>query len=138
MKAKLFWLLAAVCLFLAVSCEKEPQPVNVTGVTVSPTSLSLVEGESGDLTATVSPSNADNASVTWDSSDKSVATVSNGKVTAVKAGSANITVKTVDGGFTASCAVTVAAKVIDVSSVSLSKTELTLTEGDSESIAASV
>ncbi|MBO4756934.1 MAG: Ig domain-containing protein [Bacteroidales bacterium] len=138
MKAKLFWLLAAVCLLLAVSCEKEPQPVNVTGVTVSPTSLSLVEGESGDLTATVSPSNADNASVTWDSSDKSVATVSNGKVTAVKAGSANITVKTVDGGFTASCAVTVAAKVIDVSSVSLSKTELTLTEGDSETITATV
>ena len=138
MKAKLFWLLSAVCLLIAVSCEKEPQPVNVTGVTVNPTSLSLVEGESGDLTATVSPSNADNASVTWDSSDKSVATVSNGKVTAVKAGSATITVKTVDGGFTASCAVTVSAKVIDVSSVSLSKTELTLTEGDSETITATV
>ena len=138
MKAKLFWLLSAVCLLIAVSCEKEPQPVNVTGVTVNPTSLSLVEGESGDLTATVSPSNADNASVTWDSSNKSVATVSNGKVTAVKAGSATITVKTVDGGFTASCAVTVAAKVIDVSSVSLSKTELTLTEGDSETITATV
>ena len=138
MKTKLFWLLSAACLLLAVSCEKEPQPVNVTGVTVNPTSLSLVEGETGDLTATVSPSNADNASVTWDSSDKSVATVSNGKVTAVKAGSANITVKTVDGGFTASCNVTVSAKVIDVSSVSLSKTELTLTEGDSETITATV
>lgn len=138
MKTKLFWLLSAACLLLAVSCEKEPQPVNVTGVTVNPTSLSLVEGETGDLTATVSPSNADNASVTWDSSDKSVATVSNGKVTAVKAGSANITVKTVDGGFTASCTVTVSAKVIDVSSVSLSKTELTLTEGDSETITATV
>ena len=138
MKTKLFWLLSAACLLLAVSCEKEPQPVNVTGVTVNPTSLSLVEGETGDLTATVSPSNADNASVTWDSSDKSVATVSNGKVTAVKAGSATVTVKTVDGGFTASCAVTVSAKVIDVSSVSLSKTELTLTEGDSETITATV
>jgi uncharacterized protein YjdB len=98
----------------------------------------LIEGDTADLTATVTPSNADNPAVTWDSSDKSVATVSNGKVTAVKAGSATITVKSVDGGFTASCAVTVAAKVIDVSSVSLSKTELTLTEGDSETITATV
>lgn len=138
MKSRFLWLLAAVCLLAVASCQKEPQPVNVTGVSVNPTTLSLIEGDTADLTATVSPSNADNPAVTWDSSDKSVATVSNGKVTAVKAGSATITVKSVDGGFTASCAVTVAAKVIDVSSVSLSKTELTLTEGDSETITATV
>ncbi|MBO6044969.1 MAG: Ig domain-containing protein [Bacteroidales bacterium] len=138
MKSCFHWLLAAVCLLAIASCEKEPQPVNVTGVSVNPTTLSMIEGDTADLTATVSPSNADNPAVTWDSSDKSVATVSNGKVTAVKAGSAAITVKSVDGGFTASCAVTVAAKVIDVSSVSLSKTELTLTEGDSETITATV
>ena len=138
MKSRFLWLLAAVCLLAVASCQKEPQPVNVTGVSVNPTTLSLIEGDTADLTATVSPSNADNPAVTWDCSDKSVATVSNGKVTAVKAGFATITVKSVDGGFTASCAVTVAAKVIDVSSVSLSKTELTLTEGDSETITATV
>jgi len=125
-------------MFLVLSCEKEPQPVSVTGVTVSPTSLSLTEGDTGDLTATVSPADAENKGVTWDSSDKSVATVSNGKVTALKAGSATVTVKTLDGGFTAMCAVTVAAKIIDVSSVSVSKTELTLVEGDSETITATV
>ena len=138
MKSKLFGFLMGACLLLAVSCEKEPEAVKVTGISVSPTSLSLVEGESGDITATVSPSNADDKTVIWDSSDNSVATVSNGKVTAVKAGSATVTAKSADGGFTASCAVTVAAKVIDVSSVSLSKTELTLTEGDSETITATV
>ena len=138
MKSKLFGFLMGACLLLAVSCEKEPQAVKVTGISVSPTSLSLVEGESGDLTATVTPSDADDKTVLWDSSDNSVATVSNGKVTAVKAGSATVTAKSADGGFTATCAVTVAAKVIDVSSVSLSKTELTLTEGDSETITATV
>jgi uncharacterized protein YjdB len=120
------------------SCEKEPQPVKVTGITVNPTSLSLVEGDTGSLSATISPSNADNQSVTWDSSDKSVATVSNGTVTALKAGSATVTAKSVDGGFTASCSITVSAKVIEVGSVSLSKEELTLTEGDSETITATV
>ena len=138
MKNKILWPLLGVCLLLVASCQKEPQPVKVTGITVNPTSLSLTEGDSADLTATVSPSNADNQSVTWDSNDKSVATVSNGKVTALKAGSTSITVKSVDGGFTASCAVTVVAKTIDVSSVTLSKSELTLTEGESETITATV
>ncbi len=138
MKNKILWPLLGVCLLLVASCQKEPQPVKVTGITVNPTSLSLTEGDSADLTATVSPSNADNQSVTWDSNDKSVATVSNGKVTALKAGSTSITVKSVDGGFTASCAVTVVAKTVDVSSVTLSKSELTLTEGESETITATV
>lgn len=138
MKNKILWPLLGICLLLVASCQKEPQPVKVTGITVNPTSLSLTEGESADLTATVSPSNADNQSVTWDSNDKSVATVSNGKVTALKAGSTAITVKSVDGGFTASCAVTVVAKTVDVSSVTLSKSELTLTVGDSETITATV
>ena len=60
------------------------------------------------LEATVSPDNATNKSVTWESNNTSVATVdANGKVSAVAAGSATITVTTVDGGETATCAVTV-------------------------------
>ena len=76
MKSRFLWLLAAVCLLAVASCQKEPQPVNVTGVSVNPTTLSLIEGDTADLTATVSPSNADNPAVTSDSSDKSVSTVS--------------------------------------------------------------
>ena len=130
--------MSGICLLLLAACEKEPQAVKVTGISVNPTSLSLVEGETGSLTATVSPSDADDKTVIWDSSDKSVASVENGKVTALKAGSANITVKSVDGGFTASCSVSVSAKTVDVASISLSKEELTLTEGDSETITATV
>ena len=130
--------MSVICLLLLAACEKEPQAVKVTGISVNPTSLSLVEGETGSLTATVSPSDADDKTVIWDSSDKSVASVENGKVTALKAGSANITVKSVDGGFTASCSVSVSAKTVDVASISLSKEELTLKEGDSETITATV
>ena len=138
MKKRSVWFLSVICLLLLAACEKEPQAVKVTGISVNPTSLSLVEGETGSLTATVSPSDADDKTVIWDSSDKSVASVENGKVTALKAGSANITVKSVDGGFTASCSVSVSAKTVDVASISLSKEELTLKEGDSETITATV
>ena len=80
----------------------------VTGVSLSKTSLSLVEGGSETLTATVSPDNASNKSVNWKSSATDIATVDgSGKVTAVKAGSATITVSTTDGGKTSSCDVTV-------------------------------
>ena len=120
MKKRSVWFLSVICLLLLAACEKEPQAVKVTGISVNPTSLSLVEGETGSLTATVSPSDADDKTVIWDSSDKSVASVENGKVTALKAGSANITVKSVDGGFTASCSVSVSAKTVDVASISLS------------------
>ncbi|MBQ2675079.1 MAG: InlB B-repeat-containing protein [Prevotella sp.] len=83
--------------------------IHVSGVTLDKTSLTLNQGASETLTATVAPSNALDKSVTWSSSNTSVATVSNGKVTAVGAGTATITVKTNDGGKTASCNVTVKA-----------------------------
>ncbi|WP_083925226.1 Ig-like domain-containing protein [Flexithrix dorotheae] len=82
--------------------------VPVTGVTVNPTSLNLEEGETGQLSATISPANASNQSVSWSSSNTSVATVNpSGLVTAVAEGTATITVTTSDGGFTANSAVTV-------------------------------
>ena len=83
-------------------------PVAVTGVSVSPTSLELIAGSSSQLTATVSPSDATNKGVSWSSSNSSKVTVdSEGNVHAVAAGSATITVTTDDGGYTASCNVTV-------------------------------
>ena len=87
-----------------------PTPVSVTGVTLSKTAAELEEGKTLSLTATVAPSDATNKTVTWSTSNAAVATVdSNGKVTAVKAGTATITVKTADGNFTATCVVTVKA-----------------------------
>ena len=80
----------------------------VTGVTLYTETLELFTGGSATLTATVEPSDAANQNVTWASSDTSVATVdAAGKVTAVGAGTATITVTTVDGGKTAACTVTV-------------------------------
>ena len=86
----------------------------VTGVTLDKTELNLDEGDSATLAATVSPEDASNKNVTWTSSDEKVATVdATGKVTAVKAGTATITVTTEDGEKTATCAVTVKHKHVE-------------------------
>lgn len=82
--------------------------VSVTGVTLNKTSANLTVGGTVILTATITPNNASNKSVTWNSSNPSVATVdADGKVTAVGAGTATITVTTADGNKTATCVVTV-------------------------------
>jgi hypothetical protein len=85
------------------------QIVNVVSVSLNKTTDSLTVGSTDILSTTVAPSNATNKDVTWASDNTSVAIVDNtGKVTAVSSGTANITVKTEDGGYSASCAVTVA------------------------------
>ena len=83
--------------------------VAVTGVTLNRTTLALRKGASSTLTATVAPSNAATKTVTWSSSNTAIATVgSTGIVTAKRVtGSCVITVRTTDGGFTATCAVSV-------------------------------
>ena len=86
------------------------KPIAVTGVTLDKTTLSLEEGATGNLVATVAPSTATDKTVTFASSDAAIATVDNtGKVTAVKPGAADITVTTKDGSKTAKCALTVTA-----------------------------
>ena len=65
--------------------------VNVTGVNLSPTSTTLYVGNTATLTATVTPDNATDKNVTWSTSNADVATVANGVVTAVGAGTATIT-----------------------------------------------
>ena len=93
-------------------------PVAVTGVSVSPTTGSIAYGESTlTIKATVTPSNATNKAVTWTSSNENVATVSvRGVVTAVSAGTATITATTMDGGFAATCTVTVTVENLIVES----------------------
>ena len=106
------------CVLGLVACKDNnvdvpPETVPVTGVTISAPTLTLEEGESKQLTATVSPDNATNKNVSWSSSDEEIATVSNGLVTGVKEGTAQITVTTADGNKTATCAVTVEAKAVE-------------------------
>ena len=83
----------------------------VTGVEISPEDVTIyMGGASVTLTANILPANASNISVTWSSDDTEVVTVdNNGKLTAVSEGAAIVTVTTVEGGFTASCNVTVEA-----------------------------
>ena len=83
-------------------------PTAVAGITVSPTEATLEIGDTETLKATVTPTNATNKKVTWSSSDDKVANVDvKGVVKAVAAGTATITVTTVDGEKTATCEVTV-------------------------------
>ena len=84
--------------------------VSVTGVSLDKTSAELEVGGSLTLTATVAPDDAANKNVSWKSDKEEVATVKDGTVTAVAAGSAVITVTTEDGGKTASCNITVTEK----------------------------
>ena len=88
-----------------------PPAVPVTGVTLNKATLSLVAGTKGFLTATLAPTNATNKTISYTSSQPSVATVdsTSGTVTAVAAGTATITVTTADGSKTATCEVTVTA-----------------------------
>ncbi len=85
-----------------------PDPVAVTGVTLSDSNLTLQEGNSLTLIALVQPPGDTNKNVTWISNNTTVATVnSNGLVTGISAGTATITVTTEDGSFTDTCAITV-------------------------------
>ena len=84
--------------------------IDVTKVTLNKKNITLEVGKSETLKATVSPTNATNKKVTWESSNTKVATVKDGKITAKKAGTAKITVKTEDQGKTATCTVTVKKK----------------------------
>ncbi len=106
-------------------------------VALSKTELSLTAGGSATLTATIAPANALNSTVVWTSSDASVATVKNGVVTALKPGSATITAAASDN---ASVKTACAVKVVPPlpASVTLSKTELSLTTGDSATLTATV
>lgn len=99
--------------YIQSEIEKEPNTSNrpVAQITLKPTSLSLEEGKSATVTANIRPTDAANKSVKWSSSNTSVATVSNGVVKAVKAGSAQITCAAMDGsGISATCGVTVTKK----------------------------
>ena len=101
--------------------KPEDKTVSVTGVTVSGSTHEVYEGESIKLTAKVSPDNATNKKVSWSSSDPTIATVdSNGTVRGLKAGKVTITAKTEDGGKTATYEVTVKAKEVKVTGVTIS------------------
>lgn len=115
--------------------------VPVTGVTLTPDTLSIEEGKTAELTATISPANASDQQFSWDVEDTEIASVyghtsETKTVTALKKGQTQITV-TVDGQ-TASCTVTVTPRTISVEIITLNKPQLSLVKGATETLTATV
>lgn len=118
------------------TCDVTVQNVHVTGISLNKSTAELKTGESITLVATVNPTGATNKNVTWLSSNASIATVNSiGKVTAVGKGTANITVRTVEGGYTDSCSVSVTQSV---TGVILDKTTAGLKVGETMNLIATV
>ena len=106
-------LLLAVVLAVSLTLPAAAASVDVTGVTLDKTTLTLAPKDSYTLKATVTPDNATNQNVTWKTNKEKVATVSSkGVVTAVGEGTASITVYTNDGNYSATCNVTVAKSTV--------------------------
>ena len=124
--------------FTAICEVTVTDPFAVTGVALDKTDLTLPQGKTQKLTATITPPEAKNKNVTWRSSNKTIAKVNDqGLVTAVAPGKAKITVKTDDGGFTAICEVTV-TDPFAVTGVALDKTDLTLPQGKTQKLTATI
>jgi len=113
----------------------ETEVIGVLGVTLDLSSLDINVGGTGTLVATIEPAESGNKTVTWSSSDEGVATVADGVVTGVSAGTATITVTTVDGGFTATCIVNVSNAV---TGVTLDQTAVTLDVNGTVTLVASI
>ena len=93
----------------------KPKVIDVTGITLSQSSVSVKEEAIVQLKATVKPSNATNQEVSWSSGDEGIVTVaSDGTVTGVTEGTTTITAKSADGKVTATCKVTVTAEYVDI------------------------
>lgn len=118
-------------------CVKDPV-VEVSSVTLSQTSLTLTEGESATLSATLSPDNATDRSIRWSSSDPEVASVADGLVKALAAGTAAITVSSSNPDISASCLVTVISRIISVTGVTLDRSEAALLVGEKMTLTATV
>ena len=113
--------------------------VPVASITLNKTQMTLIEGKSEQLIASVSPANATNPTVNWDSSDVEVAKVSsNGTVEALKAGKATIVATTQDGGKMVFCEVTVSPNNVPVAQITVIPADTTLIEGESANLKVNV
>ena len=103
-------LILGICASFFASCSKTSAPtttISVTSISLDASYVELEVGESYTLTATISPHDSDNQKIIWSTDNAKIATVESGVVTALKAGTANITVKSDDGGHIAACKVRV-------------------------------
>ncbi|MDE6555898.1 MAG: C10 family peptidase, partial [Duncaniella sp.] len=119
---------------LYIGMEAPAQP---TSITLDRSVAVITEGETLTLVATVLPETANDKSVIWASSNEEVATVDGGIVTALKPGEATITAVT-SNHLQATCTVTVKAKIIEPTGISLDKTEASIVEGQTLTLTATI
>lgn len=120
--------------------NQQDTTVRVTEVSLNNSTLTLNAGNTSTLIATVLPTNATNKSVTWSTNNSSVASVNSGTVTAHAKGQATITVTTADGGYSASCSVTVneVSTTVSVQGVTLSTNTLSMKVGGTANLTANI
>ena len=111
----------------------------ITSISLNKIELSLLEGDSEKLIAEIAPTNASNKNIDWKSSDETIAIVdSEGKVTALKAGVALITVTARGSDKKDVCSILVEPKIVAVTGVTLNKKSLTIIKGESDYLTAEV
>lgn len=120
---------------LQASCKVTVR-VDMEGVALDKTEESIMQGNKLTLTPVFTPTDATNQKVAWSSDNEAVAMVANGVVTAVAVGEANITVTTEEGGFTATCHITVTP--IAVTGVTLDRIAIEITKDFSDTLVATV
>lgn len=114
---------------VAATCAVTVSYVDATGISLSPSNLEIYTDQTSQLVVTFTPSNASNKNVTWDSDNEAVATVTNGVVSGLTEGSATITATSEDGGFTATCSVSVSVAP-EVEKVTLQSTYMDYVENN--------
>lgn len=130
---------SAAFLMLMASCgDDDDATVRVSSVSLSESSLVLVEGGKAQLKATIYPKDATNKYLFWSSSNELVASVSGGNICALSAGDATIYVTTQDGDKTDSCKVVVQANVVPVQSVSLNFESYEMYVGEQVTLSATI
>jgi len=114
---------------VTATCEVTVSYVDATGISLSPSSLEIYTEQTSQLVVTFTPSNTSNKNVAWDSSNEVVATVANGVVSGLTEGTATITATSEDGGFTATCSVSVSVAP-EVEKVTLQSTYMDYVENN--------
>ena len=110
-----FIVLATIAISSVLSCQQEPEEIQVISISLSKSALELTVGDQASLDATISPDNATNKKIIWSSSKESVATVTpDGIIDAVSAGTAFITARSEVSGVSAKCEITVKDKTVVV------------------------
>ena len=129
-----------ICNVTVKAKVQTPTEIKVSTISLNKTTAGLVKGKTLQLTATVTPTNATNKVVTWSTSNKNVAMVSeNGLVTAKSAGTAIITCTAKDGSnVKATCKITVKNPVVKITKVTLNKTTATLAPKETLTLKATV